>query len=111
MRRILPTAVVLLSLAIIVGGCAQTPMAKVVQARELYSSTLNVLADARAAGKISDKDALAIEEARKVAQDALDQMEVDALAGKAPSLSTASTVFNDALEALLRWRVRVQKGQ
>jgi hypothetical protein len=107
-------AVLFLSLLLMLVGCKGmgqplSPLARSVQARELYTSTLHVLTAARAAGKIDDSSARQIETARIAAASAIDLMEG---AATQPNPGSAfeqyAELFNRAIDELLRWRVKVE---
>ena len=95
-------------------GCAArdgTPLTRTVQARELYTSTLRVLTSARAAGKIDDRDAVRIEQARRAAAQALELMEAEALGSEKQKFERAAAQFDIALDKLLAARVRAQQRE
>ena len=92
-------------------GCAgrTTPLARTVQARELYTSTLHVLTAARAAGRIDDEQARQIESARRLAAAALDEMEAAALAREQLGFERVARRWDDAIDPLLERRLQVTK--
>ena len=95
-------------------GCAKNdlpPLSRVVQARELYTSTLNVLTAARTAGKINDQTAKDIENYRRLAAEALNAMEENALAKNGAGYQSAIKAFDTAIDKLLEWRVKQQRGK
>jgi hypothetical protein len=101
----------LLSLALVVPGCSQTPLQQSVQARELYTSTLQSLSTARRAGLIDDAAYVKIEQGRQVAATALDAMETNAVSGDGVKFTFYRNSFNGAIDTLLEWRIKTQKKE
>lgn len=116
-HKTLPLRLIVLAvcLAAFANGCALfgnnanlTPLARSVQARELYISTMHVLAAARAEGKITDDQARTIEAIRAQVATALDTWETAAAGGNAATAAQYAKLANDLLDKLLAWRAMVE---
>jgi hypothetical protein len=100
-------AALMLMAALLLAGCqSQSPLAQSVAARELYTSTLEVLVVARQAGAISDDTATELEPWRAATAAAIDAMEQAALEQDASAFRSAQAAYNTAIDKLLEWRIR-----
>ncbi len=97
-----------LALCVLLVGCAvkNDPRLPLVTAVDGYASTVNVLAEARQAGKIDDATAERIEVYRSLARAALDSWH-EAAENGLPTES-AALQFNDAVRLLLQERLKVE---
>lgn len=107
--RLQHVIVVALLMLIMSTGCAQTPKARVVQAREAYSATLSVLVAARSLGQIDDKTAIEIERARVIAEAAIVEMDATAASGDTPAFRAAMAAYSLAIDKLIEWRTRIER--
>ena len=109
----MPWLVILLligSLAVVNAGCTSgaTPLGRAMAARELYTSTLNVLSVARETGKIDDESYRQIEIVRAEVARELDLLEAAAIAGKTGEYSSILAMVNSSMDRLLEWRIGVE---
>ena len=110
-RSITLAAILALLVFTFTAGCQQSPLQQSVQARELYTSTLQSLSTARRAGLIDDANYRKIEDGRKVAAIALDAMETNAVKGDGIKFNFYRDSFNSAIDTLLEWRIKTQKKE
>ena len=107
MKRAMVT--VLAAMAVLVlAGCmhANDPRYTLVTAVDGYTATVNVLAEARQAGKIDDATAERIEEYRKLARGALASWDQAVESGQPTASAVAQ--FNDAMRVLLEERLKAE---
>jgi len=107
MKRPMVMAAVLVALV----GCMQAndPRLPLVTAVDGYTATVNVLAEARQAGRIDDATAERIEVNRALARSALDSWD-EAVESGLPAESAARQ-FNDAMRLLLEERLKVEAAK
>ncbi len=103
-RAMVMVAVVMVLMA----GCMQAndPRLPLVTAVDGYAATVNVLAEARQAGKIDNATAERIESYRALARSALDNWDQAVESGLPAEL--AARQFNDAMRLLLEERLKVE---
>jgi outer membrane murein-binding lipoprotein Lpp len=105
MKRIVLTV---LMVGVLVAGCVarNDPRLPLVTAVDGYAATVNVLAEARRAGRIDDAKAERIEEYRALARSALDSWSLAVESGLPPE--SAARQFNEAMRLLLEERLKVE---
>ena len=101
-------AMVMAAVLVLLVGCAvhNDPRLPLVTAVDGYTATVNVLAEARQAGRIDDATAERIEVYRALARSALDSWD-QAVESGLPAESAARQ-FNDAMRLLLEERLKVE---
>jgi len=104
-------ATVMAAVLVMLAGCMQAndPRLPLVTAVDGYTATVNVLAEARQAGRIDDATAERIESYRVLARSALDSWD-QAVESGLPAESAARQ-FNDAMRALLEERLRIEAAK
>jgi uncharacterized protein YdbL (DUF1318 family) len=107
MKRVMVTVLAAMAL-VVLAGCmrASDPRYTLATAVDGYTATVNVLAEARQAGKIDDATAERIEEYRKLARSALASWDQAVESGQ-PTASAARE-FNDAMRVLLEERLKAE---
>ena len=107
MKRAMATVLGAMAM-VIMAGCmhANDPRYTLVTAVDGYTATVNVLAEARQAGKIDDATAERIEEYRKLARGALASWDQAVESGQPTASAVAQ--FNDAMRVLLEERLKAE---
>jgi len=107
MKRAMVTVLAAMAL-VVLAGCmhANDPRYTLVTAVDGYTATVNVLAEARQAGKIDDATAERIELYRAMARSALASWDQAVESGQPTASAVAQ--FNDAMRVLLEERLKAE---
>ena len=110
MNRNQKSIILLLFLILFIPACSKNPWIIWENSTITYTTTLKTLSDLRRAGKIDNITYKQIEEVRIIAAKSLDDMEEAARNEEQISFATSTRIFDNALNSLIEWRVRVEKG-